>query len=259
MAFGGAQAIFGTPSQKQSSTTSYQVGQVVGDAISTGIGIVEVGVAFTGEVGGTILSATGVGAFVGVPVVAGSTALGLHGGASVINGISNGFENTVQLFNGRDPSKPANSTSSSNTDSNTSGSQGTGSTSSTGPSVTQGTEKGQWYKADGSLNYPPNNGAILGTEVPITLEKGQTLGRYGNVSSTSDYVTAPGASPSSLSLPPSTNSSIYTEYVVVKPIPKTVQSEVAPWGGDPGGGLQYKLPMPISELIEKGYIKPVGT
>jgi hypothetical protein len=80
------------------------------------------------------------------------------------------------------------------------------------------------------------------------------LRRYGNVSSTSDYVSAPGTSPSTLSLPPSIKSSIYTEYVVVKPIPKTVQSEVAPWGGDPGGGLQYKLPMPIEQLLKDGYI-----
>ena len=118
----------------------------------------------------------------------------------------------------------------------------------------KGTGENQWYKSDGSINYPPNNGAVPGTEVTKTLEKGQTLGRYGNVSSTSDYVTAPGASPNSLSLPPSTNSSIYTEYVVVKPIPKTVQSEVAPWGGEPGGGLQYKLPMPIEQLLKEGYI-----
>lgn len=64
-------------------------------------------------------------------------------------------------------------------------------------------------------------------------------------------MTAPGAPPSSLSLPPTTNSSIYAEYVVVKPIPKTVQAEVAPWGGDPGGGLQYKLPMSIEQLQKR--------
>jgi hypothetical protein len=40
----------------------------------------------------------------------------------------------------------------------------------------------------------------------------------------------------------------------VKPIPKTVQSEVAKWSGDPGGGLQYKLPMPIEQLLKDGYI-----
>lgn len=115
----------------------------------------------------------------------------------------------------------------------------------------------QWYNADGSMNYPPNNGAVPGTEVPTTLEQGQTLGRYGNVSSTSNYVTQPGASPSSLSLPPNTNPSIYTEYVVVKPIPNTVQSTVEAWGGSAGGGLQYELPMPIQQLIKDGYIREV--
>src|SRR5579875_464884 len=104
------------------------------------------------------------------------------------------------------------------------------------------------------MNYPPNGGAIPGTEKPISLEPGSTLGRYGKISPKSDYVTQPGASPKQLSLPPTTDSSIYTEYRVVKPIPDTAESKVAAWDGDPGGGIQYKLPMPIQTLIREGYI-----
>ncbi|MGB9679707.1 MAG: glycohydrolase toxin TNT-related protein [Thermoanaerobacteraceae bacterium] len=37
-------------------------------------------------------------------------------------------------------------------------------------------------------------------------------------------------------------------------IPNTVQSTVAPWCVDVGGGLQYKLPMPIEQLLKEGYI-----
>lgn len=29
-----------------------------------------------------------------------------------------------------------------------------------------------WYKQDGSINYPPNNGAVPGTEVNMTLKPG---------------------------------------------------------------------------------------
>ncbi|MEA5095533.1 MAG: TNT domain-containing protein, partial [Sedimentibacter saalensis] len=111
-----------------------------------------------------------------------------------------------------------------------------------------------WYKADGSYNYPPNNGAIPGTEIKVDLQPGQSLGRYGNIGPKSNYVTSPGASPDSLSLPPNTSPSIYTELQVVKPIPGVTQSTVAPWGGSTGLGLQYELPMPIQELIKQGYI-----
>ena len=118
-----------------------------------------------------------------------------------------------------------------------------------------GSGKAQWYKPDGSINFPPNGGAIPGTEVTKTLDVGQTLGRYGNVGKDSDYVTPPGSTPGSLSLPPYTDTTKYTEYEVVKPIPEVTQSTVAPWGGDQGLGTQFKLPMPIKELIEKGYIR----
>ncbi|MCQ1530214.1 TNT domain-containing protein, partial [Lutispora saccharofermentans] len=122
---------------------------------------------------------------------------------------------------------------------------------------TRGANKGagnSWYKADGSMNYPPNNGAVPGTEIKVDLQPGQSLGRYGNIGPKSNYVTAPGALPDSLSLPPNTSPSIYTELQVVKPIPGVTQSTVAPWGGSTGLGLQYELPMPIQELIKQGYI-----
>jgi hypothetical protein len=117
------------------------------------------------------------------------------------------------------------------------------------------TGKAQWYNADGSINYPPNGGRILGTEVNRTLETGEVLGRYGGVGPKSNYVTESGVDPSTLSLPPTTDPSKYQEFIVVKPIPGVIQSKVAAWGGDPGGGLQYELPMTINELLRLGYIK----
>ena len=61
-----------------------------------------------------------------------------------------------------------------------------------------------WYNEDGSINYPPNNGAVPGTENTISLKLGDTLGRYGNIGENSNFVTKPGADSSTLSLPPLT-------------------------------------------------------
>lgn len=50
-----------------------------------------------------------------------------------------------------------------------------------------------WYKPDGSINYPPNNGAVPGTEVHMKLKPGDTIGRYGNIGQNSNFVTQTGA------------------------------------------------------------------
>ena len=113
-----------------------------------------------------------------------------------------------------------------------------------------------WYNADGSMNYPPGNGAIPGTERTVTLQPGQTVGRYGEIGAKSDFATAPGASSNSLALPPTTNPSIYTEIRILKPIPGVIQSTVAEWpiSSGTGGGMQYQLPMPLETLRVLGYI-----
>ncbi|WP_417813920.1 glycohydrolase toxin TNT-related protein [Thalassospira alkalitolerans] len=36
-----------------------------------------------------------------------------------------------------------------------------------------------------------------------------------------------------------------------------MRGEVASWFGQPGGGIQYQLPMGIDELTEQGFIKPI--
>ena len=40
--------------------------------------------------------------------------------------------------------------------------------------------------------YPPNNGAIIGTEKTVTLAPGSTVGRYGGIGPYSDFLTVPG-------------------------------------------------------------------
>ena len=111
-----------------------------------------------------------------------------------------------------------------------------------------------WYAADGSIYYPQHDGAIPGTEVNMTLKAGDMIGRYGNIGPKSDFVTQTGVDAARLALPPNTNPDIYQEFEVIKDIPGTIQAKIAPWGGSLGGGLQYKLPLPIKELLEKGYI-----
>jgi hypothetical protein len=96
-----------------------------------------------------------------------------------------------------------------------------------------------WYNPDGTINYPPNYGAIPGTERIALLQPGVRLGRYGGYGAYSDFVSAPGASIDSLSLPPYTNTLVYQEFVVVKPIQGAIQSLVSPWGGALGFGTQY--------------------
>ena len=115
-----------------------------------------------------------------------------------------------------------------------------------------------WYKNDGSINYPPNNGAVRGTEKKITLKTNTVVGRFGEVKENSKFVTQTGVDPEKLSLPPDTDSASYSEFIVTKPIPNVTQAEIAPWGDSPGGGIQYLLPRPIKELEAGGYLRKLN-
>ncbi len=112
-----------------------------------------------------------------------------------------------------------------------------------------------WKYPDGSIKYPPNNGAVIGTEKEIVIKPGTVIGRYG--SEGGSYVTNQGASVAELSLPPGANVGQYAEYRVIKEIPKAVQGEIAPWFDQPGGGTQYKLPQTIQELLDGKYIEKI--
>ncbi len=118
-------------------------------------------------------------------------------------------------------------------------------------------EKKSWYKADGTINIPPNDGAVLGTKEITDLQPGKRLGRYGGYTKNSDFLAEVGSSADSLSLPPSTHTSIYQEFEVIRLIPRATKSLAEPWGASTGWGTQFKTPMTIKDLIVQLYIKEI--
>lgn len=48
---------------------------------------------------------------------------------------------------------------------------------------------------------------------------------------------------------------IYNRFLITTPIEKVERGITAPWFGQPGMGVQYNLPMPISTLIKTGILK----
>lgn len=111
----------------------------------------------------------------------------------------------------------------------------------------------KWKRLNGEIWWPPHDGAVPGTEQKRILPAGTIVGRIGSDRGT--YVAPPGTPPEQLSLCPGTDTSVYSEYKVVKPIPDVKQATVAPWFDQPGGGTQYKLPESIKDLVLKGYMQ----
>jgi hypothetical protein len=85
------------------------------------------------------------------------------------------------------------------------------------------------------------------------LQPGEIVDRYGGTRDGSQFVSPEGISIEQRSLSPKTNLDLYDKYQVVKPFP--VQSGiVAPWFGQPGGGIQYVIKPSINTLINQGYL-----
>ncbi|HEV2963934.1 MAG TPA: RHS repeat-associated core domain-containing protein, partial [Candidatus Angelobacter sp.] len=79
----------------------YHLGQVVGDGGAVIQGTLEVAAGGVGEVGGTALIGTGVGAPAGVAIDIGSTAAIVHGGATGLTGAAHLGKAIVTAFSGR--------------------------------------------------------------------------------------------------------------------------------------------------------------
>ena len=109
----------------------------------------------------------------------------------------------------------------------------------------------RFYSDDGRPIYPPNDGAV-GTPKTITLKAGTIIDRYGWPNGS--YASPKGVSYENRALSRTTTQAYYV-YQVVKDIENVQAAEVASWFGQPGGGIQYKLPKKISEL--EGYLVEV--
>ena len=107
----------------------------------------------------------------------------------------------------------------------------------------------RYYYDNSKPIHPPNNG-VRGLTRMVTLKKtSMALDRFGG--ETGRYV-SPRATPfEKRALPRTVNTSDYREYSIKKDIHGVESGTVAPWFGQPGGGLQYRLPKTIKELTKK--------
>jgi filamentous hemagglutinin len=118
-------------------------------------------------------------------------------------------------------------------------------------------QKNGWKKPDGSNWYPPNDGAILGTESLAVLPVGTTLNRMGGTGEKSAFLSTVETPISSRSLPPWSDTSVIDTYIVMKPLP-VGKSTIAPAYGQNGLGIQYNTvggtTMTIEQLVKEGFL-----
>lgn len=106
--------------------------------------------------------------------------------------------------------------------------------------------------------------AIPGTVVPnVTLPAGAELGRWGYPGGS--FLAPANTFLAQLSLPPISHVTPYFSYVVADPasLPpglRIEQSQAAPWFGQPGGGIQYRITdlnnkdAPVQALLDSGFL-----
>jgi len=102
--------------------------------------------------------------------------------------------------------------------------------------------------------YPGDNGVARATERTF-LMPGQTIDRYGG-SGYSRFFSPQGTPDWARSLPPGTAGQPLRTFEVVKPF-EVESGTVAPWFNQPGGGLQYRTPVNLDTLLNRGIIKGV--
>ena len=95
----------------------------------------------------------------------------------------------------------------------------------------------RYYSRYGEPIYPPNDGA-LGTPEPVVLKAGTILTRYGRVKGS--YFGNEEDTFAQRSLPRTTDVSQYHKYRLKKDM-LAEKAIIAPWFGQPGGGVQYKI------------------
>ncbi|MDS4071740.1 MAG: glycohydrolase toxin TNT-related protein [Defluviicoccus sp.] len=113
-------------------------------------------------------------------------------------------------------------------------------------------EAAGWQHPDGSIWWPPYDGAIPGSQRMVSLEPSSTgsinlIDRYGRTSGT--FVSPAGLSLGSraLNYTPTFPPSLYS---VDGSIDGVVRSTIAPWFGQKGLGVQYKLPNSVQYYLD---------
>ena len=112
----------------------------------------------------------------------------------------------------------------------------------------------RFYADDGRPIYPSNDGAV-GVIVTVTLPSGDVLTRYGKP--TGRYVSPDGMTFEQRALPSTTSEGDFHVYCVERPIDGVQKGKIAPWFGRTGGGIQYKLPDRIVNLMEASMLREV--
>jgi|HubBroStandDraft_1064217.scaffolds.fasta_scaffold00272_8 hypothetical protein len=109
-----------------------------------------------------------------------------------------------------------------------------------------------WLAADGSVQYPPNDG-FLGTPVQSTLQPGRLIDRFGG---SGRYFSPKGEPFGARALPSVCEAQTYTVYRVVKPLP-VESGKAVPWFDEPGGATQYETQEASAALVSEGVLVPV--
>jgi RHS repeat-associated protein len=101
----------------------------------------------------------------------------------------------------------------------------------------------------------PDNRGVLGIPWRDVLIPGTRIDRYGREGGT--FVSPEGTPFPMRALPPESLDAPYTVYEVLKPIPVD-SGYIAPWFGQPGGGIQHELPRSVADLIQDGFLGRIG-
>ncbi len=119
-----------------------------------------------------------------------------------------------------------------------------------GMTYTKG-KKGEdrFYSDDGKPIYPPNNGAI-GKEEKTLLPKGTVISRYGG--NAGKYASPEGTAMEARALSKQTREQNDLHTFVLEKDVECLQSEVAPWFGQEGRGVQYRLQSTIESMLKRG-------
>ena len=107
----------------------------------------------------------------------------------------------------------------------------------------------EFVGADGRLIYPEHatkDGFLLGIRGTKTLQPGDVIDRFGGPGGT--FASPDGVPFPQRALPTSSAELPYVRYRVVQPF-EVDEGLAAPWFGQSGGGVQYKLPDSIGNLL----------